>query len=89
LVARWALNGERLDGILGDTEIHQAEERLGRAPNGVGAFGATEIEGDFPVTEAVARSTLALPFSSVMAEEQVEYVCETLKEVYHKDAEKR
>ena len=35
-------------------------------------------EGDFPVTERVARSTLALPFSSVMTEEQVEYVCEGL-----------
>ena len=35
-------------------------------------------EGDFPVTEAVAGSTLALPFSSVMTEEQVEYVCEHL-----------
>ncbi len=35
-------------------------------------------EGDFPVTEAVARSVLALPFSSVMTEEQVEYVCENL-----------
>ena len=35
-------------------------------------------EGDFPVTERVARSTLALPFSSVMIEEQVEYVCEGL-----------
>jgi len=36
-------------------------------------------EGDFPVTEAVARSTLALPFSGVMTEEQVDYVCEALK----------
>ena len=36
-------------------------------------------EGDFPVTEAVARSTLALPFSGVMTEEQVEYVCLALK----------
>jgi len=35
-------------------------------------------EGDFPVTEAVAHSVLALPFSSVMTEEQVEYVCENL-----------
>jgi perosamine synthetase len=35
-------------------------------------------EGDFPITESVARSTLALPFSSVMAEEQVEYVCDHL-----------
>ncbi len=38
-------------------------------------------EGDFPVTEAVARSVLALPFSGVMTEEQVEYVCENLVEV--------
>ncbi len=36
-------------------------------------------EGDFPITEAVARSTLALLFSGVMTEEQVEYVCEALK----------
>jgi dTDP-4-amino-4,6-dideoxygalactose transaminase len=35
-------------------------------------------EGGFPVTESVARSTLALPFSSVMTEGQVEYVCEQL-----------
>jgi len=35
-------------------------------------------EGDFPITESVARSTLALPFSGVMTEEQVEYVCESL-----------
>ena len=35
-------------------------------------------EGDFPVTEAVARSVLALPFSGVMTEEQVDYVCEHL-----------
>lgn len=35
-------------------------------------------EGDFPITEAVARSTLALPFSSVMTEQQVDWVCEKL-----------
>jgi len=38
-------------------------------------------EGDFPVTESVARSTLALPFSGVMTEEQVEYVCKSLVEI--------
>lgn len=37
-------------------------------------------EGDFPVTEAVARSTLALPFSSVMTESQVDDVCQALRE---------
>jgi perosamine synthetase len=31
--------------------------------------------GDFPVTEAVARTTLALPFFTEMTEEQVDYVC--------------
>jgi dTDP-4-amino-4,6-dideoxygalactose transaminase len=35
--------------------------------------------GDFPVTEEAGDTCLALPFSSVMAEEQVEYVCETIK----------
>ena len=38
-------------------------------------------EGNFPITEAVARSALALPFSSVMTEEQVEYVCEHLAQI--------
>ena len=34
--------------------------------------------GDFPVAEQVARSTLALPFSSLMTEAQVDDVCQTL-----------
>ena len=34
--------------------------------------------GDFPVTERVARSTLALPFFTDMTEEQVETVCDRL-----------
>jgi perosamine synthetase len=38
-------------------------------------------EGDFPVTEAVARSVLALPFFSTMNEEQVDYVCKHLMAV--------
>ncbi len=37
-------------------------------------------EGDFPVTEMIARSTLALPFSGVMTEEQVDAVCDRLGE---------
>jgi len=37
-------------------------------------------EGDFPVTEEVARGSLALPFSSVMTEAQVEDVCRALGE---------
>jgi dTDP-4-amino-4,6-dideoxygalactose transaminase len=35
--------------------------------------------GDFPVTEEAGDTCLALPFSSVMTEEQVDYVCEVLK----------
>jgi len=37
-------------------------------------------EGDFPITESVAKTTLALPFFSNMTEEQIEYVVKTLKE---------
>jgi len=38
-------------------------------------------EGDFPVTEDLGRRGLALPFSGVMTEEQVEYVCGSIREV--------
>jgi perosamine synthetase len=34
--------------------------------------------GDFPVTERVAASTLALPFSSQLSDEDVAYVAEVL-----------
>jgi dTDP-4-amino-4,6-dideoxygalactose transaminase len=44
-------------------------ERFGYAP------------GAFPRTEELARRSLALPFSGVMTEEQVDYVCEQLIEV--------
>jgi perosamine synthetase len=37
--------------------------------------------GDFPVTERVAASTLALPFSSRLTDDEVGYVAETLREV--------
>ena len=44
-------------------------------------------KGDFPVTENVARSTLALPFFGKMREEEVEYVCEHLvKALYSQTA---
>lgn len=35
-------------------------------------------EGDFPITEDLGRRGLALPFSSVMTEEQVAQVCQAL-----------
>jgi perosamine synthetase len=37
--------------------------------------------GDFPVTEEAGDTCLALPFSGVMTEEQVDYVCEALEAV--------
>jgi dTDP-4-amino-4,6-dideoxygalactose transaminase len=37
-------------------------------------------EGDFPVTEDLGRRGLAVPFSGVMSEEQVEVVCQAVRE---------
>jgi perosamine synthetase len=37
--------------------------------------------GDFPVTERVAASTLALPFSSRLPDEDIEYVAQVLRDV--------
>lgn len=37
--------------------------------------------GDFPVAEDLGRRTLALPFSGVMTEEQVHYVCHHLTQL--------
>ena len=37
--------------------------------------------GDYPVTEKLGCSGLALPFSGVMTEEQVETVCRTIQEI--------
>jgi len=37
-------------------------------------------KGDFPVTEDLGRRGLALPFSGVMTEEQVNYVCTVVRE---------
>jgi dTDP-4-amino-4,6-dideoxygalactose transaminase len=37
-------------------------------------------EGDFPVTEDLGKRGLALPFSGVMSEEEVESVCSALRD---------
>jgi dTDP-4-amino-4,6-dideoxygalactose transaminase len=37
-------------------------------------------EGDFPVTEDLGRRGVAVPFSGVMTEAQVDYVCEALRQ---------
>lgn len=36
--------------------------------------------GDFPITEFLGDVSLALPFSSVMSEEQVDFVCDRLRQ---------
>jgi dTDP-4-amino-4,6-dideoxygalactose transaminase len=36
--------------------------------------------GDFPITEYLGDVSLALPFSGVMPEEQVAYVCDKLEQ---------
>jgi dTDP-4-amino-4,6-dideoxygalactose transaminase len=38
-------------------------------------------QGDYPVTEDLGRRSLALPFSGVMGEAQVDYVCQSLRQV--------
>ena len=38
-------------------------------------------EGDFPVTESVSKTTIALPFYNNMTEDDIALVCNTLKEV--------
>jgi dTDP-4-amino-4,6-dideoxygalactose transaminase len=40
--------------------------------------------GDFPIAEYAGDTGLALPFSGIMREEQVDYVCDTLKEILQK-----
>lgn len=37
--------------------------------------------GDFPITEDLGQRSLALPFSSVMTEDQVDIVCQSIKKV--------
>lgn len=41
-------------------------------------------EGDFPITERVGNSTIALPFYTIMEEWEVDQVCETLKDILGK-----
>ena len=45
-------------------------------------------EGDFPVTESVARSTLALPFYGNLDEEKIDFVCESLEEIVGRSSSK-
>lgn len=39
--------------------------------------------GDFPVTEKVSERTIALPFYNNLRDEQIDYICENLKQIIH------
>ena len=41
-------------------------------------------KGDFPITERVSSSTIALPFYNNLREEEIDYICENLKSVIDK-----
>jgi perosamine synthetase len=45
--------------------------------------------GDFPITEYLGDVSLALPFSGVMTEDQVDYVCSRLAEIVKSRASQR
>ena len=47
-----------------------------------GQFGFKK--GDFPITESVSKSTIALPFFNNLSKEQVATVCKNLKEILDK-----
>ena len=40
-------------------------------------------KGDFPVTEKVSARTIALPFYNNLRDEQIDYICENLKQIIH------
>jgi len=43
-------------------------------------------QGDFPVTEAVCKSTMALPFYNNLSKDEVASVCKALKEILNKNS---
>ncbi len=76
-----------VEQTLAAAQYQSAPWTLLRSPAIPAAGGQQAGAGTPPVTESVAQRTLALPFHNNLSEEQVGYVCETLKAVYHKDAD--
>jgi perosamine synthetase len=69
------------DALIGSLAEHGIPARPYFSPIHLQPFYRTTFgyrEGDFPVTERVAASCLALPFSSRMTDDEVDYVCERL-----------
>jgi perosamine synthetase len=87
--------GEEVDWFVYVVRLHSEIDRgevIGRlAASGVPYFAPLHLQpfyretfgfkpGDFPVTERAAASTLAPPFSSRLADEDVQYVADALSE---------
>jgi len=71
------------DGLIGRLAALGVPSRPYFAPIHLQPFYRTTFgfrPGDFPVTERVAASTLALPFSSRLSDEDVRYVADALSE---------
>ena len=71
------------DALIGRLAARGVPSRPYFAPIHLQPFYQAEFRftpGDFPVTERVARTTLAIPFSSRLAEDDVAYVAEVIIE---------
>ena len=69
------------DALIGSLAEHGVPARPYFSPIHLQPFYRSTFgyrEGDFPVTERVAASCLALPFSSRMTDDEVDYVCDRL-----------
>jgi dTDP-4-amino-4,6-dideoxygalactose transaminase len=82
-VVRLAAGGGR-DRVIGELEQRGIPARPYFPPIHLQPFYRAEFgfrHGDFPEAEAAGETCLALPFSGVMREEQVEHVCAALTEI--------
>lgn len=72
------------DRVVSELQARDIPSRPYFAPIHLQAFYRAQFgfrEGDFPITERVASSTLALPFHGNLSEDEIDFVCETLGQV--------
>lgn len=72
------------DAVIADLGAHGIPARPYFSPIHLQPFYRAQFgfrEGDFPITEAVGATTIALPFHSNLGESQVDLVTETLSQV--------
>jgi len=75
---------EQRDGILEAMKARGIQVSNYFPPVHLQPFMAEQLgykEGDFPVTESVCKSTIALPFYNNLTKDEVAIVCKTLKDV--------